>query len=119
MVCALDLWSLSEGRGAPTLFRTLEAYGRRGHSVSCVMPTIGANHSYEPLAKAVPPEPTVLPNGSFSRFHLPSLSERGWPLPNLLSKADQKLRFALLFPWLAARRAEGILRRQPVDVLYG
>ena len=119
MVCALDLWSLSEGRGAPTLFRTLEAYGRRGHIVSCVMPTIGANHSYEPLAKAVPPEPPVIPNVSFSRFHLPSLSEWGWPLPNLLSKADQKLRFALLFPRLAARRAEGILRHQPVDVLYG
>ncbi len=119
MVCALDLWSLSEGRGAPTLYRTLEAYGGRGHRVFCVGPTIGANHSYEPLAKAVPIELPAIANVSFSRFHMPSLSERGWPLPGLVDKTDQKLRFALLFPWLAARQAEGILRSQRIDVLYG
>jgi glycosyltransferase involved in cell wall biosynthesis len=119
MVCALDLWSLSEGRGAPTLYRTLEAYGRRGHSVSCVVPTIGANHSYEPLARAKPVEPPDIANVSFERLHLPSLSERRWPLPSVVAKADQKLRFAVLFPWLAARRAEGILRARPVDLLYG
>jgi glycosyltransferase involved in cell wall biosynthesis len=118
-VCALDVWSLSEGRGAPTLFRTLEAYGRRGHRVHCVMPTIGANHSYESLASAMPVEPPAIANVSFSRFHMPSLSEAGWPLPGLVAKADQKLRFALLFPWLAARRAESILRGNPIDVLYG
>jgi glycosyltransferase involved in cell wall biosynthesis len=83
------------------------------------MPDIGANHSYEPLAKATPVQPPAIANVSFSRFHVPSLSERGWPLPNVVAKADQKLRFALLFPWLAARRAEGILRSQPVDILYG
>jgi len=119
MVCALDLWSLSEGRGAPTLCRTLEAYGRRGHCVHCVTPTIGANHSYEPLASASPVQTPSIANVSFNRFHMPSLSEGGWPLPGLVAKADQKLRFALLFPWLAARRAESILRTQPVDVLYG
>jgi len=119
MVCALDLWSLSEGRGAPTLYRTLEAYGRRGHRVYCVTPTIGANHSYEPLATATPVEPPAIANVSFSRFHMPSLSEGRWPLPGLAAKADQKLRFALLFPWLAARCADGILRSHRIDVLYG
>ena len=89
MVCALDLWSLSEGRGAPTLYRTLEAYGQRGHRVHCVAPTIGANHSYEPLAAATPVEPPAIANVSFSRFHMPSLSERGWPLPGLVAKSDQ------------------------------
>ena len=119
MVCALDVWSLSEGRGAPTLFRTLEAYGRRGHRVFCVTPTIGANHSHEPLALTTPVEPPTIANVSFSRFRVPALSEAGWPLPGLVAKADQKLRFALLFPWLAARRAGRILRSHPVDVLYG
>lgn len=118
-VCALDVWSLSEGRGAPTLFRTLEAHGRRGHRVHCVMPTIGANHSYESLATAAPVEPPTIVNVSFSRFHMPSLSAARWPLPGLVAKADQKLRFALLFPWLAARQAERILRSNPIDVLYG
>jgi glycosyltransferase involved in cell wall biosynthesis len=56
---------------------------------------------------------------SFIRFHMPSLSHRVQALPGLVAKADQKLRFALLFPWLAARRAEAILRTNPVDVLYG
>jgi len=119
MVCALDLWSLSEGRGAPTLYRTLEAYGRRGHSVVCVVPTIGANHSYEPLAKARAVEPPAIAGVGFERLHLPSLSERGWPLPSLVAKTDQKLRFAVLFPWLAARRAEAVLRSRPMDLLYG
>ncbi len=119
MVCALDVWSLSEGRGAPTLFRTLEAYGQRGHHVHCVMPTIGANRSHESLASAVPAEPPTIANVGFSRFHLPSLSERGWPLPGLVAKVDQKLRFALLFPRLAARHAERILCGGAFDVLYG
>jgi glycosyltransferase involved in cell wall biosynthesis len=51
-------------------------------------------------------------------LHLPSLQESHLPLPGLLAKADQKLRFALLFPRLAARRAERILREEPVDLLY-
>jgi glycosyltransferase involved in cell wall biosynthesis len=119
MVCALDLWSLSEGRGAPTLYRTLEAYGRRGHSVFCVVPTIGANHSYEPLSLARSVEPPDIDSVSFERLHLPSLGEKGWPLPNVVAKADQKLRFAVLFPWLAARRAEAILRAKSIDLLYG
>jgi glycosyltransferase involved in cell wall biosynthesis len=119
MVCALDIWSLSDGRGAPTLYRTLEAYGRRGHRLYCVTPTIGANHSYEPLAMAKPVEPPAIANVSFSRFHMPSLGESRLPIPSLVARADQKLRFALLFPWLAARQAEAILRSQPVDVLYG
>src|SRR3972149_5949310 len=78
---------------------------RRGPRVYCGAPPIGANPSYEPLESAVPVEPPAIANVSFSRFRLPSLSATRWPLPNLMTKADQTLRFALLFPWLAARLA--------------
>ena len=44
MVSALDVWSLADGKGAPTLYRTLKAYGERGHHVDYVAPTVGANH---------------------------------------------------------------------------
>lgn len=119
MVCALDVWSLSEGRGAPSLYRTLRAYAENGHNVHCVSPTIGADH-FTPAGLPSPPEARpCIPNVTFHSFHLPSLA--GWrlPLPPLAAKADQKLRFAFLFPLMAARRAERILLRQPIDVLYG
>ncbi len=119
MICALDVWSLSEGGGAPSLYRTLRAYGEKGHNIHVVSPTIGANH-FSPSGLPSPPEAgPCIPNVTFHRFHLPSLA--GWrlPLPALAGKADQKLRFALLFPLMAARRAERVLRGQPVDLLYG
>ncbi len=119
MVCALDVWSLSEGRGAPSLYRTLRAYGDRGHNVHCISPTVGANH-FTPAGLPSPPEARPhIPNVTFHPFRLPSLAGRGLPLPTPVAKADQKLRFALLFPLLAARRAEGVLRREPIDLLYG
>ncbi len=40
------------------------------------------------------------------------------PRPALVAKLDQKLRFALLFPRLAARHAERILAGEKVDALY-
>ena len=46
LLCALDVWSLDQGKGAPTLERTLRAYGEAGHHVDAVLPDIGANHFY-------------------------------------------------------------------------
>ncbi len=114
MVSALDVWSLAEGKGAPTLYRTLKAYGERGHHVHYVAPTVGANHFGPP--NVPPAEQPDIPNVTFLRFPLPSL--RRWRLPSPLAKADQKLRFATLFPVMAARRAERVLRQHQIDLLY-
>jgi glycosyltransferase involved in cell wall biosynthesis len=120
MLSALEVWALPLGGGAPSLYRTLRAYSERGHRVTFVTSTIGAN-AHLPggrLRAAKPTQPPDLPGLSFERFHLPSLQESRLPLPAQLAKLDQKLRFALLFPRLAAARAERVLRREPVDVLY-
>jgi glycosyltransferase involved in cell wall biosynthesis len=120
MLCALDVWALPTGGGAPTLERTLRAYGERGHRVTVVAPTIGAN-AFLPenrLRSAPSAQALDIPSVSFERFHLPALQEARLPLPGVLAKTDQKLRFALLFPYVAARCAERMLRRGPVDVLY-
>jgi len=118
MVCALDLWSLAERRGAPTLERTLQAYGQAGHRVHVVAPLVGANHFYFG-GRPRPAEPPSIPNATFERFHLPSLADLRLPLPGVVAKADQKLRFALLFPAMAARLAERRLREGSFDLLYG
>jgi len=121
MLCALEVWALPSEGGAPTLYRTLRAYSERGHRVTFVTSSIGAN-AHLPggtLRGATPAPPPDLPGLTFERFHLPSLQELRLPPPPFVAKADQKLRFALLFPRLAAKRAERVLRREPVDVLYG
>ena len=118
MVCALDLWSLAQGRGAPSLDRTLRAYGEAGHRVHVIAPLVGANHFYAG-GRPRPAEPPSMPNVTFERFHLPSLADLRLPLPSLVAKTDQKLRFALLFPAMAARRAERKLREGSFDLLYG
>jgi glycosyltransferase involved in cell wall biosynthesis len=120
MLCALDVWALPGGGGAPSLYRTLRAYGERGHRVTFVAPTIGANAA-PPAGRQrgrVPPAPPAIAGVTFERFHLPSLQESRLPLPALAAKLDQKLRFALLFPRLAARQAERILAGEKVDLLY-
>ncbi|MCH8064545.1 MAG: glycosyltransferase family 4 protein [Chloroflexi bacterium] len=111
MLCALEVWALPGRGGAPTLYRTLRAYGERGHRVTYIAPTVGAN-AFSP---GPPPD---IAGVTFERFHLPSLQESRLPLPQLLKKADQKLRFAFLYPFLAARRARGVLEREQVDLLY-
>lgn len=123
MITALDVWSLDRGRGAPTLERTLRSFGDAGHRIDVVLPDIGANHFYRGRgARGESPESRPeIPNVGFHAFHVPSL--RDLPLPALLDaaeKVDQKLRFALLFPWLAAKRAEQLLRTSdaPFDVIY-
>jgi glycosyltransferase involved in cell wall biosynthesis len=120
MLCALDVWALPAGGGAPTLYRTLRAYGERGHRVSFVAPTIGAN-SFSATGRQRGERPAVapdIPGVSFERFHLPGLQESRLPLPGLAMKVDQKLRYALLFPALAARLANRVLQEEPVHLLY-
>jgi len=124
LITALDVWSLDQGKGAPTLERTLRAYGEAGHQVDVVLPDVGANHFYRRAdARGEAPESRPqISNVRFHAFHVPGL--RDLPLPSLpapVTAVDQKLRFALAFPWLAAARAERLLRESPApfDVLYG
>jgi glycosyltransferase involved in cell wall biosynthesis len=123
MITALDVWSLDQGKGAPTLERTLRAYGEAGHQLDVVLPDVGANHFYrrDEAKRATPESRPRIPNVRFHTFHMPTL--RDLPLPSLpapVVAVDQKARFALAFPWLAARRAERLLRASDAsfDVLY-
>ncbi|MBI5284855.1 MAG: glycosyltransferase family 4 protein [Chloroflexi bacterium] len=123
MITALDVGSLDQGKGAPTLERTLRAYGAAGHSVDVVLPAIGANQFYRGRAARpeAPESRPDLPGVRFHTFHMPSLRELPVPgFPAVLEKLDQKLRFALAFPWLAAKRAEALLRNgdAPFDIVY-
>lgn len=116
MISALDVWSLADGKGAPSLYRTLKAYGERGHNVYYLAPNVGANHFGPDTGQ--PPPPPQIPNVAFTRFSVPSLRWLPLPWPGLVLKTDQKLRFAAAFPIIAARRASAILERQPIDLLY-
>jgi hypothetical protein len=107
MISALEVWALSGLGGAPSLFKTLEGYARRGHKVDFIAPTIGANHHFG----APPQTPPAIEGVTYHLFHLPSLNESRLPLPHIILKADQKLRYALLFPRLAARRARRLLQQ--------
>jgi glycosyltransferase involved in cell wall biosynthesis len=115
MISALEVWALSGQGGAASLFKTLEGYGRRGHRIDFVAPTVGANHHH---GAGVQPPPEI-EGVTFHLFKLPSLGESRLPLPRVARKADQKLRFANLFPMLAARRAERLLKEHAFDLLYG
>ena len=115
MISALEVWALAGQGGAPSLFKTLERFGRRGHHIDFLGLTVGANHHY---GAPVQPPPRIQ-GVDFHLFHLPSLVDAHLRLPELVLKADQKLRFAALFPILAARRAERLLPANPYDLLYG
>jgi len=115
MISALEVWALPGQGGAASLFKTLEGYGKRGHHVDFIAPTIGANHHH-----GAPSQPPPQISGvTYHLFNLPSVAESRLPLPAIARKADQKLRFANLFPMLAARRAERLFDKQTFDVLYG
>ena len=128
LICALDVWSLDQGKGAPTLERTLRAYSDAGCRVDVVLPDVGANHFYPGRAQArgrtqsTPESRPSIANVSFHPFHMPSLRDLPFVpwLPGPIGKADQKFRFAAVFPWLAAKRAEQVLRttEQTYDVIY-
>jgi glycosyltransferase involved in cell wall biosynthesis len=116
MISALDVWSLADGKGAPSLYRTLRAYGERGHNVHYLAPEVGANRFGPDTGP--PPSMPQIPNVAFTRFSVPSISRLPLPWPGFVRKADQKLRFAVAFPLIAARRARAILEREPIDLLY-
>ena len=115
MISALEVWALSGQGGAASLFKTLEGYGKRGHQVDFVAPTVGANHHHGTGVQ----QPPEIEGVRFHLFSLPSLSESRLPLPHVARKADQKFRFANLFPMLAARQAERLLKQDTYDLLYG
>jgi glycosyltransferase involved in cell wall biosynthesis len=115
MISALEVWALTGGGGARSLYETLQGYTRRGHEIDFVGVTIGANHQHG-APELQPPE---IDNVRFHLFHLPSLQDLGVRLPSAIEKMDQKLRFALLFPWLASREALKVARNNRVDLLYG
>jgi glycosyltransferase involved in cell wall biosynthesis len=118
MISALDVWSLADGRGAPTLYRTLKAYGERGHHVRYLAPEAGANRFGPVDAKDAPPPTPQIPNVTFTLFRLPSVSRWRLPWPPLALKIDQKMRFATAFPVVAAHLAEEVLRNESIDLLY-
>ena len=80
-------------------------------------PPPSAPTTSEPVDEPVG-EPPQIPNVSFLRFPVPSLARLRFPWPGIALKADQKMRFAAVFPVLAARRAEEVLRREHIDLLY-
>ena len=38
MICATGVWSMGDGKGAATIFRTLKAFNDAGHTVNLVVP---------------------------------------------------------------------------------
>jgi glycosyltransferase involved in cell wall biosynthesis len=114
-ISALEVWALSGQGGAPSLFRTLEGLAQRGHAIDFVSSRIGANHHHGAPAQA----PPQIDGVTFHLFDLPSIASAGLPLPGFIAKADQKLRFAVLFPYLAARTARRLLAAGDYDLLYG
>jgi glycosyltransferase involved in cell wall biosynthesis len=116
MISALEVWALAGQGGAASLFKTLEGFGKRGHSVDFIAPAIGANHHHG----APPQTPPPIQGVRYHIFKLPSAAESRLPLPGIARKADQKLRFANLFPLLASRQADRLFKQgQTFDLLYG
>lgn len=121
MLSALEVWALQGQGGAPSLYRTLQAYSQAGHQVTFVCPTIGANAQLpvEGLRCAKPAPPIELPGVTFLRVDVPSLQAARLPLPDFMRTVDQKLRFALLFPSRAAAAARRVFAASKVELLYG
>jgi glycosyltransferase involved in cell wall biosynthesis len=109
------VWALAGEGGARSLFETLQGYARRGHEVDFVSCSIGANHHHGAPVQ----QPPQIPGVTFRSFHLPSLQESRFTLPELVAQSDQKLRFALEFPLLASRHAARLLATRHYELLYG
>ena len=93
----------------------MEGYSKRGHRIDFVAPRIGANHQPGAGVQA----PPVIENVHYHLFDLPSMGGSRLPLPTIVRKADQKLRFSNLFPILAARHALRLFEGNEFDLLYG
>jgi len=113
MISALDVWSMGEGRGAPTIYRTLKAFNDAGHTVHLVLPS--------PARGRASRSPDGLASLEHVRVHhVPRLlSPKPNRPPHNLARAWNKLQLAVLFPLLAAWEGRRILRREKIDVLYG
>jgi hypothetical protein len=83
MISALEVWALAGQGGAPSLFKTLEGYGRRGHQIDFVSSTIGANHHHG----APKQRPPAIGGVDFHLFDLPSLSENRFSLPGTATRS--------------------------------
>lgn len=113
LICATDIWSIGEGMGAPTIYRTLKAFNDAGHAVHVVLPERAGDRGVssgdvEGLDRV---RFTGLP-------HLKSPS-RSRPSQKFISRAWSKLQLAILFPLLAAWEGRQILKQEKIDVLYG
>ena len=111
MICATGVWSMGDGKGAATIFRTLKAFGDAGHTVNLIAPRAGgrgkAGGTIEGLERV-----RLWPLGS-----LASAGTGGSAGP--AARAWAKLRLSVLFPLLAARQGLRVLRREKIDVMYG
>jgi len=115
MVSALEVWALSGQGGAPSLFKTLDGLARRGHTIDFVTSKVGANHHHGAPVQEPPPIPGV----EYHLFQLPSMAESRLPWPSPVLFVDQKMRFATLFPLLAAKEAKRLERERAYDLIYG
>ena len=125
LICALDVWSLDQGKGAPTLERTLRAYGEARPHVDAVMPDIGANHFYrgrdQRATKRRSRGPTI-PNVTLP--HVPH-AEPARPAAAVAARrrsrrSTRSCGSRSAFPWLAAKQRRALLRTRdaPYDVIY-
>src|SRR5687768_9986055 len=97
MISALEVWALSGQGRAPSLFKTLDGHSRRWHCLDFITSRIGANHHHGAPVQ----QPPAIPNVRFHLFDLPSVGEWRVPMPSMARKADQKKRFATVFPYIA------------------
>ena len=111
MICATGVWSMGNGKGAASIFRTLKAFNDAGHTVNLIVPESGGHGA---------------DGGAIDRLERVRLWELGGfrsgapgRSAGLPGRAWGKLRLSALFPLLAARQALRIFRREKVDVLYG
>ena len=114
LICADDLWSMGQGRGAVTIDRALRAYDERGFEVYVISADSKANRGQQGWSR--------LPGFSkvyVRRIWLPQTKALGVQLPRPLRTLENKLRFAVLFPIAAALEGAKLIRRRKVDLLYG
>lgn len=116
MICAADVWSMGEGKGAPTIYHTLKAFNDVGHTIYLVLPrasggdgALGAD--VEGLA--------AFPRVRFRRVAWPRPWGRRRGSRSLFSRAWGKLQLAMIFPLVAAWEGRRILKQEKIDVLYG
>lgn len=116
MIFALDIWSMGEGKGAPTVYRTLKAFNDDGHTAHVVLPwPEGGDDASSSAGEAL----AALERVRFRRVPWPRSARRRRGDRNLFYRAWDRLQLSLLFPLVAAWEGRRILKREKIDVLYG